>query len=287
MSTLDETYEDPELPPVDARLIYPGTRYEVYDGILVYVPPADERRATRLSKVGALLALHVAPEFDAALRMLTRTSETSDVAPDVSVFPHARDPTTEGRFIEQLAFEVVSIDSLSYAERKARMLTTRGVRRIFAIDVLHERVQEWCPHQETWTVLDPVTTIQDPALAVSLPIKALIDPDRIDDFLARALLIKRNPVVEAYRMARAAGLTHDQARLEAVGPGRDKWLERAWAEPPTSEPDAVFARLAERDVVLQDIDRAQILDERDPARLYRWLVRASFCTDVAEVLAEP
>ena len=71
--------------------------------------------------------------------MLTRTSETSDIAPDVSVFPRARDEVTGGRQLEQLAFEVVSTERLSHAADKAQRLVDRGVRRVFAVDATRKR----------------------------------------------------------------------------------------------------------------------------------------------------
>src|SRR4051812_30641197 len=120
------------LPSIDDRLVEPETRYEMYDGELVYVPPADPPHGIRHSKISALVEAHAAADFEVASDMLTRTSKTSDVAPDVSVFPSARDPVTGGRQLEQLAFEVVSTQSIKRAGQKAAKLTERGVRRVFA-----------------------------------------------------------------------------------------------------------------------------------------------------------
>src|SRR5438045_2885533 len=42
--SLDATFSEPpgdELPDIDERLVAPETRYEIWDGKLVYVPPAD------------------------------------------------------------------------------------------------------------------------------------------------------------------------------------------------------------------------------------------------------
>src|SRR5512140_2066170 len=140
--------------------------------------------------------------------MLTRTSETGDVAPDVSVFPRARDPRTGGRQIEQLAFEIVSTESLGHAGRKAGKLVTRGVRRVFAIDVERARALEWSASLETWSMLEPGGFLEDPVFAAPLPIDALVRAAETDDAVARALLIKRNAVIEAARAQdRAEGLT--------------------------------------------------------------------------------
>src|SRR4051812_11606832 len=133
MSSPHASHVEPELPDVDERLVAPETRYEIHDGELVHMPPAGEAHGTRHSKVQTLVEIHTGPAFDVACDMLTRTSETTDLAPDVSVFPRARDPVTGGRQIEQLAFEVVSTESLGHAGRKAAKLLARGVRRVFAI----------------------------------------------------------------------------------------------------------------------------------------------------------
>ena len=76
-----------ELPAVDERLVAPGTRYEIDDGELVYVPPADEPHGVGHGALGALLRAHRSPDRSVALDMLTRTSARSDIAPDASVYP--------------------------------------------------------------------------------------------------------------------------------------------------------------------------------------------------------
>src|SRR5262249_18335527 len=113
-------HADVELPPVDERLVEPETPYEMYDGELVYVPPADYAHSDRHSKASALIEACVRPEFSVATDMLTRTSRTSDIAPDISVYPRALDPATGGRRVAELAFEIVSTQSLSNAADKAR-----------------------------------------------------------------------------------------------------------------------------------------------------------------------
>src|SRR4051794_34899487 len=82
------------LPPVDERLVMPGTRYEIIEGKVVYVPPADEAHGTRHSKISAILEAYAADGYDVASDMLTRTSTKGDMAPNASVFPAARDPET-------------------------------------------------------------------------------------------------------------------------------------------------------------------------------------------------
>src|SRR5919198_3359117 len=133
---------DAALPAIDDRLVAPETPYEIVDGRLVRVSPADPPHGERHLQLCALIEAHTGDGFEAACDLLTRTSQIDDVAPDVSVYPDAPDPRTGGRQIEQLAFEVVSTQTLSNASRKAAKLAARGVRRVFAIDVERARALE-------------------------------------------------------------------------------------------------------------------------------------------------
>lgn len=261
MSSFD-AHTDSDWPPLDERLVEPGTRYEMFDGELVYVPPADPPHATRHSVISALVELHVAPDFQVASDMLTRTSKVDDVAPDVSIFPRARDPETGRRQLEQLTFDVVSRETISRAGRRASKLAARGVRRIFAIDVERARALEWSVSLGTWSLLDPGTVIEDRTLAAPLRIAALVGAATADDDAARALIVKRNPVFEAARA---------QERAEGVVRGKV---------------EALLAIVAARGLVLEDGDRARIYDERDPARLDRWIGRATSCADIRELCTD-
>ena len=259
----DASRAHPGLPDIDHRLAPPETPYEVHGGELVHVPPADEPHATRHSKISALVEAHAGMEFDVASDMLTRLTEVDDRAPDVSVFPVARDPETSGRQIEQLAFEVVSTESIGRAGIKAAQLVARGVRRVFAIDVERSRALEWSAALGTWSVLDPAGQIEDPALDVPLAIDDLVHAAKADDPVARALIAKHNPVIEAVR-------AQDHANGKAEGMA-----------------EAVLAVLALRTLSLDDTARERILGERDMARLERWLSRALACGSVVELFAEP
>src|SRR5687767_7504511 len=111
--------QDRALPAVDERLVMPETRHEVVDGQVVYVSPADQEHASRHSKVNALLEAFVAPGYDVASDMLTRTSLLGDMAPDASIYPVAPDPETGGRQLEELAFEVVATERIGTCGTKA------------------------------------------------------------------------------------------------------------------------------------------------------------------------
>jgi Uma2 family endonuclease len=239
-----------ELPAVDERLVVPDTGYEMDDGKLVRVPPAQEPHANRNSKLAALLEAHAAAEFDVAVDMLTRTSASSDRAPDASVYPLARDPRTGGRQLEQLAFEIVSTESLGHAGGKARSLADRGVRRVFAVDVERGRAFEWSRELEAWSILDVNASIVDPALVVPLPVRALLQTAKADDAVASALLAKRNPVLAAaLGAAEAHGVQQGERALllrllrHRFGDAVDAGVERRIAAASAEQIDAWAARV--------------------------------------------
>jgi Uma2 family endonuclease len=253
----------PLLPGIDDRLVEPEARHEMLDGELVYVSPADRPHARRHAKVIALLEAHVSPDFVVGCDQLTRTSEIDDVAPDISVYPDADDPVTGGRQLEQLAFEIVSTESLGHAATKAAKLTARGVRRVFAIDIERSRALEWSLELSTWQRLDPAGYIEDAALELPLPIAAMLHAARADDGIARALVVRHNPVIEAVR-------AEDRAAAKAEGKVEGK-------------AEAVLVVLAARRVAVGDAERVKILSEQDPAQIDRWLAKAAICARVAEL----
>jgi Uma2 family endonuclease len=252
-----------ELPPIDERLALPEAGYEIIDGVVTFVAPADPPHAERHLTVSVLVGSHAHRDFKVAVDMLTRTSRIDDIAPDVSVFPRARNPETGGRSLEQLTFEVVSTESLSHATIKAEKLSGRGVRRVFAIDIRRERVLEWSRILGTWSVLDVRGYIEDTTLAVPLSVNALLNAANTDDDVARALIEKQNPVIEA-----ASARSHAEGLAEGLAKG-------------TAE--AVVTLLALRGVALTDEQRERILGERDRACLEGWLLRVATCTSVDEL----
>jgi Uma2 family endonuclease len=269
MSTSDALHAGP-FPAVDDHLVPPGAEYEIWDGEIVEVPAAEEPHAERHSKVAALIEAHAGPEFDVASEMLTRTSQAREFAPDVSVYPMARDPVTGGRQLEHLAFEVVSTVPLSTTGARAAELMRRGVRRVFAIDVGRSRVMEWLVALGTWSMLQAGTYIDDRSLAVPLPIDELVRAGKADDAVARALIDNGNPVIAEVRaQERAAG------RQEGLSEGQRQ-----------GQRDAILQVLEARGIELSPHARARILGERDPERLRGWLGCAARCSSAAELFAE-
>jgi len=251
-------------PPVDERLVAPESRFEIWDGKVEYVAPADEPHATRHSKLSALLEAHVAEGYEVASDMLTRTSALDDVAPDASVFPAARDAQTGQRQLEELAFEIASTESLNHAGRKAQKLTQRGVRRVFAIDVTRQRVVEWSDATDSWRILDHDADIADRTLAASLPVRALVSAAKADDAVASALLAKRNPVL-------VAALDQERAKGNAQGKAEGKL-------------EALLAVLAARGLSPSESERAR-LGAADQSPLLDARLRAAVhCANVAELL---
>jgi hypothetical protein len=244
-------------PPVDERLAPPETRYEVWHGELVYVSPAHDPHGKLHSKVLALLEAHVRAEFDVACDMLTRTSEDSDIAPDVSVFPAAPDPETGGRQLEELVFEIVGSSTLSRTGKHAAELMRRGVRRVFAIEIKRARLLEWSKRSRRWIELDSRGRINDPALEKSPPIAKLIRAGKVDNTVAQALIAKGNPVIEKVRA---------RDRAKSFARGRAESLR-----------EAILEVVQARGVRLRPAERARIIGEQDLEQLQQWLRRAATC----------
>ena len=248
---------------MDERLAASESRYEIIDGKVSYVAPADEPHGSRHSKISALLEAYAADGYDVASDMLTRTSEKGDMAPDASVFPRARDPQTGGRRLEELAFEVVATERLGHAAKKARALVARGVRRVFAIDVERRRALTWSKGTNTWEILASESTIEDPALALPLPIRALVDAVRTDDAVAAALIARNNPVIfEAVRAGEARG--------EARGALRGKT-------------EALIAILNARGLKVGKKAAQRLRACEDDAQLDAWPARAATVASVSDL----
>jgi hypothetical protein len=257
------------------------------DGELIYVSPADLLHGTQHVTIAALIAMHVRKQFRVAADMLTRTSLTSDVAPDVSVLPRALDPRTGKRQLEHLSFELVSTQSMSNAARKAALLAGRGVRRVFAIDVKRQRVLEWAARRGEWRLLGSSGPIEDLVFAVPLRIEAVLSSAAADDEVQRALARKRNPVFRSL-MQRGRAQARKQGEQEGRAEGRKAGRAEGRREGARrGQALALLALLGARGVAVSAADRKRILGEQSLARLERWVVRAATCTRVAEIFATP
>ena len=189
----------PELPAVDERLVAPEAHAEIVGGVVYQMMGANPPHATQHLQIARIFGDCLAPGYEAAVDMLTRATKKTDAAPDVSVFPEGPDPVTGARQLEEIAFEVLDTESLDHVTRKTRLLAKRGVRRLFYLHVADRSVHEWQHANGEWLPLDDDAEIRDRCFVVAMPVAALVDRLRADDTIARALVARRNPVIEAIR----------------------------------------------------------------------------------------
>jgi Uma2 family endonuclease len=270
MTVVSSSRAPSRLPPVDAHIVAEGSGYEIIEGRLVAVPPAHEPHGERHSKLNALLEAFVGDAHNVACDMLTRVSEASDIAPDASVYPIARDPETGRRQLEVLAFQVVATETLARAAEKAALLAGRGVRRVFAVDVERQRALEWSSETGSWQVLPDAGTIEDEVFVAPLPVHALVKASKADNAIAAALLAKRNPVLLAAQA---------ESRSEGLEEGRARGLEEGAR-------CGLLAVLHARGLPITAAEQARIEACRDLDALTRWTARAVHAASVDEVLGD-
>lgn len=249
---------DEPLPAVDERLVAPETRAEIIDGRVYFAPPADEEHGTFHVDLVAALRAHLAPGYICALDMLTRTSKKNDFAPDASVYLEARDPATGGRRLEELAFEIVSKQSLSIPTKKARELVRRGVRRVFCMLVRQRRVLEWSRDEDRFAPLMGDGTIDDRCFVRPLPAKTLLDAASLDGAIIEALAVRGSPALSAIR---------EEGRGEGIKEGIERGLLKGRKE-------ALLLVLRVRGISVDDAAHARIEACEDAAELERWAKRA-------------
>src|SRR5689334_23934084 len=144
------------LPRVDDHLVQAEiTRDEIVGGVRVVASPAQPPHATRHTQLDYVVRALVTPGFTAAADLLTRHDHDSDFATDVCVFKDGVDPATGARYLEEIAFEVVSQQNERLFTEKAVRMHRRGVRRIFAVRVKKGEVCEWSAESRRSIPLDP------------------------------------------------------------------------------------------------------------------------------------
>jgi hypothetical protein len=135
-------------------------------------------------------------------------------------------------------------------------MTARGVRRVIAIFVKTGKVAEWSQARAAWKELARDATLEDPCLSRPIEVEALLEAAEADDAVARALVDKRNPVIEALKVETVA----------------------------QTKAAAILAVLAARGLAVDEATRTRILGCRDGAMLDRWLVKAAVVGSVEEVV---
>lgn len=206
-----------ELPPpyVDERLVEPETREEMVRGRLIHAVPANPEHGDEHTVLDYLAQGYLAPGHTASTDLLTRVGTKSDFATDTCIRRSGIDPRTGSRYLEEVAFEVINTQTLAHTIERAQELTSKGVRRIFAIFVKQREVAEWSPAQARFVPLDLDGTIEDRTLVRPLPVGALFDTAVADDSIVDALMAKANPrLAEHIAESRAEGLA--EGRVEAV-----------------------------------------------------------------------
>lgn len=247
-------------PGVDDHLVEAEvTRDEMIGGVRVVASPAHPPHADQHTDLDYVLRAHVANGYRASTDLLTRHDEDSDFATDTCIRKEGNDPDTGGRYLEEIAFEVVSEQNEGYVTEKARRMHRRGVRRIFTVWIKNQRVCEWSPEKQTWCPLDRTSRIEDPCLAAPIEVVALLDAAAADNAVVEALAAKDN------RMIR---------RLEAEAEAKGR-------------AESVLVVLEARGIAVSDVQRQEILGCHDLGRLNRWLRRAVLAASADELMAEP
>src|SRR3954465_5513598 len=203
-------------PPVDEHLVEPEvTRDEIIGGRRVVAFPADAPHADQHGELNYVLSAHVAPGYVAALGLLTRFDQDSDFASDVCGRRAGVDPQTGKRHLEELAFEVVSEQREQKVSEKVPRMHRRGVRRIFAIFIKSRQVGEWSAEgQGSGRPLPLASVIEDPCLAKSLAVAALLDAAAADDAVIEALAAQHS---RAPRRREAAARSEGEAEGKVEG----------------------------------------------------------------------
>lgn len=253
-----------DFPGVDDHLVKPEvTRDEIIGGRRVVAFPAKLPHAFQHGRLDYVIGAQVAPGFGMASDLLTRHDPDSDFASDTCVVKEGIDPESGTRYLEEIAFEVVSEQGERDVTEKARRMHRRGVRRIFALFIKkNRRVSEWSPQSESWVPLTPGAKIEDPCLVKPLDVAALLDAAAADKAVAEALIAKGEPTLR---------------NLEAVAETRG--ATRARAE------DILFV-LEARGLVISAEQRETILGCHELDRLDRWLRLAVVATSAEDVTAE-
>ncbi|NJK32559.1 MAG: hypothetical protein HC927_09210 [Deltaproteobacteria bacterium] len=286
----DDSARDLRFPGVDEHLVTPETtRDEVVRGRRMVAFPAHRPHATRQSKVDFLVAGNVVPGYESAVEMLTRVGEGSDFAADVAVLRQGIDPSTGNRYLEELAFEIVSEQSMRDITIRAEDLSNRGVRRVIAIFLKLGEVREWDRAHNDWRILPLDSEFSDPVLVRAFPVRALLDSKLGANAVAKALEATSNEAIVEMKAAECArGLERgieqgiEQGRAEGIERGRAEGIERGRAE---GIAESLLLLLGMRGLQPTDPQREAITSCTDVDRLLRWLKAANQVESFGDLLS--
>ena len=247
-------------PRVDDHLVDAEvTRDEIIGGHRIVASPAHPPHANQQNELDFVLRAHAAPGYRAATDLLTRVDEDSDFASDTCVYKDGVDPATGARYLEEIAFEVVSEQNERWVTEKARRMHRRGVRRIFSVWVKTQRICEWSPESGGWFPLEASSQIEDSCLVAPLSISALLDAAKADFAVIEAMAAKGSPAIR-----------HRDAVIEAK-----------------SIAGSILEVLEARGIAVSAAQMQDILDCQDLDRLRRWVRQAAVASSAEEITSEP
>jgi hypothetical protein len=214
------------MPRLDEHLVRDGTREEVLRGQRLIAAPAKAPHADPHARLDYLISAAAASGYVTSSDLLTRAGPGSEFATDTSVRREGIDPATQTRYLEELAFEVVSTQSLREITERAEDLSNRGVRRLVAVFVKKGEVAEWSASTKSWVPLSLDSTLDDPTLARPVLIRAVFDAGVADNEVVDSLAAKDNPrlaqreaakLEQGLELGRREGL--ELGRREGLGEG--------------------------------------------------------------------
>jgi hypothetical protein len=218
-------------PRLDDHLVEPEiTRDEIIGGRRIVASPAQPPHADQHGVLEYVVQAHVRPGYTAAVDLLTRVDQDSDFATDTCVKKQGLNPETGERYLEEIAFEVVSKQNEKLVREKAQRMHRRGVRRIFAVWPKTHRVCEWSAESGSWRPLDAGAQIEDSCLVAPLTVAALLDAAEADNSVVEALA--KAPPVGAALAWIGAGAAEIRGNAQAI---RGK-AQRAGGNLQTSRP---------------------------------------------------
>ena len=214
------------MPRLDEHLVREGTREEVLRGQRLIAAPAKEPHADPHCRLDYLISAATASGYVASSDLLTRAGPASEFATDTCVRREGIDPTTGTRYLEELAFEVVSTQSMREMTMRAEDLSSRGVRRLIVIGVKKREVLEWSAATKSWITLPFDSSLADPVLTRPVLIRAVFDAIAADNDVVDSLAAKGNPRL-AERDAEQRKQAHEEGRKQAQAEGLLRAIEVA------------------------------------------------------------
>ena len=268
--SMDDGSAKPRFPPLDEHIVRPEvTRDEMIRGRKVLAMPAAAPHADRQTRLDGLIGPHIQPNWVGSTELLTRVSQGSDFATDLSIRREGINPMTGERYLEEVAFEIVNEQKMKDIRDKAEDMTRRGVRRVFAIFVKKEQVGEWSTDKRDFIMLSPDSLIEDRCFVKPIPVRALLDAK-----------IARAEAVRAYEVAKEPAIMQIKAKAEHRGERRGK---------------RTGLKLGQRQILLRllrqkfgDVSEGfeKQVKQAPSAKLDTWIGRVLLATTLDEVFAE-